>query len=367
MKMKIGIIIPGEIDSNHIPYIKYFTDILDQYGKEYEFICWNRLNSDSEKYKQSNVHCFNLYSPDTNNFIIKIIHFLLFSNFVIKKIKKNKFDLLIVHTIIIAIFLSSCLNKKYKSKFIFDIRDYSPVVPYTRRILKRIISNSFFTSISSKGFLKWLPSSDKYVLSHNIDKKLITSYCFKNEAIKFHKKNFQVLTIGHLRNFETNVRLMNDLGNFNGIQLVFAGGGIFKEKLERFSGNKFSNVLFTGKYKKVEENQIVENADFLNILLPINILESTLVSNRFYLSVINNKPMIVNSESYQSKIVSQFNLGLIIGKDENIKEKIENYISKFDINTYRKGCDEFIRIVREDILIFEDKIKLFLQIKENKF
>lgn len=77
--------------------------------------------------------------------------------------------------------------------------------------------------------------------------------------------------------------------------------------------------------------------------------------------------MIVNSESYQSKIVSQFNLGLIIGKDENIKEKIENYISKFDINSFRKGCDEFIRIVREDILIFEDKIKLFLQIKENKF
>ena len=103
------------------------------------------------------------------------------------------------------------------------------------------------------------------------------------------------------------------------------------------------------------------SADLLNIILPIDILSSTLMSNRFYLALIHRKSMLVNEESFQASIVKQFNLGLILKSEEDIYEKLLEYINHFDFAIFNKGCCDMIEILKKDIVSYENRIKIMLR------
>jgi hypothetical protein len=356
--MKVAIILSSRIDNNNTPYLKYFTKVFENNHINFEYICWDRNNTNDESLNQFNVNCFKLYSPESNNLIKKLFHYWLFSRYVIKILEKSNFDLLTVHTIVNTIFLKKYLLKHYKKKYIFDIRDYSPIVPFCQNSIKNLILHSAFTSISSEGFKKWLPKNSKCIIGHNIEREFVIKALKKQENKKYDFHSIiKILAIGHLRNYETNIRLINDLGNKENISMVFAGGGVQKLRLENFSKLKFSNVIFLGQYLKTIEPTIVQSVDFLNIILPNTVLESTLMSNRFYLSLVHRKPMIVNEESEQTKLVLKYKLGFVVNAEDNIYEKLLNYIENFNSSEFEKGCLELLQLIEIDINNFENKIR----------
>ena len=53
------------------------------------------------------------------------------------------------------------------------------------------------------------------------------------------------------------------------------------------------------------------------------------MTNRFYLSLIFKKPMIVNKDSIQASFVKKYNLGIIISSEDNISERIMDYKNSF--------------------------------------
>ena len=165
--MKVAIIIPNIFDENKIPYINFYIESFKKYNIEYDIIYWNR-NSKKIINSKDNLYCFNYYSPEQSNFIVKMYSYWKFSSYVINIIKNNKYNFLTIHTIVNAFFLKRLLIKKYKNRYVFDIRDYSPVVPFFKTLLKDLVEKSAFTVISSFGFKKWLPESDKYIIGHNV-------------------------------------------------------------------------------------------------------------------------------------------------------------------------------------------------------
>lgn len=101
------------------------------------------------------------------------------------------------------------------------------------------------------------------------------------------------------------------------------------------------NVIFTGRYKKENEEKIVCQCDIINNFTNRDINSDTLLSNRFYLSATLRKPMIVRDGTYQAEIAKKFGLACIIKENDNIVEKICNYKRNIDVLRYNQSCETF--------------------------
>ncbi|TXD50335.1 MULTISPECIES: glycosyltransferase family 4 protein [unclassified Polaribacter] len=354
--MKIAIIIPNVIES--VPYIKNYIDVFDRMEVNYEIICWDRNQIYTALTNTDRMHLYNYSGPESNSMVQKNYDYWLFSRFVVKCLKSNNYDFLTVHTIVMGCFLGNYLKKEFKSRYIFDIRDYSPMYPFVKKKVANLIRNSIFTTISSEGFKKWLPKYSNYVMGHNVRKRVIENALMLScgNEIKRDSNKINVLTIGQIRDFTSNSRLIESLGNKDNIRMTFAGSGLATEKLKNFSKMKFFNVLFSGRYNKDDEGDIVKESDFINVILPISVLSNTLTSNRFYLSLVHKKPLIVNSESFQAELVLKYNLGFVVDSTDDIHIKLLEYIERFDKVKFENGCFKILNVIFHDIQKFEDKI-----------
>jgi len=350
--MKVAIVIPSDINS--APYLQYYTDVLKRKEIPFHFISWNRKGSNGSLLCEDNT-VYTLESAETMPLCRKYIDYLRFSAFVRKKLKRGNYDFVIVHTIQASLFLGKYLKKHFNNRYIIDIRDYSKLLTIYKSSFHQYLKSSALNCVSSPGFLSWLPRDMEFTVSHNLRSgNVYNDYKYAS----FEKNNIRILTIGQLRDYSTNSRMIDAFGNMNCILLHFAGNGNAKESLEELVlQRKYRNVLFTGRYKKEEENGIVTEADFINILLPVGVHDVNIMSNRFYLAVIHRKPMIVNEESIQARYVEKYRLGVVVKEQDNISEKLMQYIYSFDADIFNEGCDLIIKKISSEILLFEKKVE----------
>jgi hypothetical protein len=350
--MKIALIVPGDLVLQ--PYTFYYTDILDCYNIEYEYIYFARDVKLQGVFNNKKTTPLGKKSSIETSNVYKIFSYYIFSKAVRRYLINNDFDYVFVFTLPNAIFLKSFLLKNYRNKFVFDIRDYSVMNVFFKNSIEALVSNSLFTAISSKGFLTWLPNKYNYVLSHNTAKRSL--FYSGYDDICLNLKSLKILTIGRIRDYSTNKRIIERLGNKKNIQIVISGVGFIKDALELYFDSKYNNLTFTGSYKKNEELLIVNSASFLNLILPNDIASRTLMTNRFYLGVICRRPLIVSEKSYQSIIVEEFSLGIVLKSNDNLHDAIVEYVKNFDKKIYEKGCNDLIDIIHNDVLVFESKL-----------
>lgn len=360
--MKIALINPGNLEN--APYIKYYTDIFDQFDDiEYAFISWNRSSDELKDYDSTNF-MFDKSSPPTLHKIKKLHHYVKYAKYVTKVLEKNSFDLVIVFTLQAALYLSRYLLKNYSKRYIFDIRDFSPIYPFFRYRIKKILDHSLLTVISSIGFKDWLPKEYSYILCHNIRREfIIQAFNSDMQSVSFKGSNpISVLTIGQIRDYESNYKIISSLGDDVDFKLIFAGDGIASDALIE-SSKGVKNVFFSGRYEKEYENSIVKESDMINVLLSNSIGSNTLMSNRFYLSIIHKKPMIVNSNSVQARYIYQYNLGVVVDSNQNIKDEIIRYRENFNENEYNLGRMKILHQIKSDIDKFETHIRMLVRKK----
>jgi hypothetical protein len=350
--MKIALIVPGDLELQ--PYLFYYTDILDCRNIEYEYIYFARNSKIQGVFNNKKATNLGTKSPIEKSIFIKIIHYYIYSKAVRRYLINNDFDYLFVYTLPNAIFLKSFLLKNYRNKFVFDIRDYSVMTVFFKNSIEALVSNSLFTAISSKGFLTWLPKNYNYVLSHNTAKSSL--FYSGYDDICLNLESFKILNIGRIRDYATNKRIIERLGNKKNIQIVIAGVSFIKDALELYFDSKYNNLTFTGSYTKNEELLIVNSASFLNLILPNDISSRTLMANRFYLGVICRRPLIVSETSYIASTVEEFNLGIVLKSNDDLHDAIIEYVKNFDKEIFEKGCNDLIDIIHNDVLVFESKL-----------
>lgn len=334
------------------PYIKSYIDVFEKYQIPYDLVFWNRYLDDMSSLPENYIP-YNVY---TNNFYPnwkKMLKIYGFYRFVKKILEKREYAYVVIFTIAHAVFFEKYLIKNYCGRYVFDIRDYSPMyaISFLRKRVENLIAKSAFTVVSSKGFLRWLPVvfRDKYRISHNVVSYNIDGYLNYSLLLQ-EKKTIKILTIGQIRDKVSNSCIIQSFLNDKNYNLIFAGSGIAVEALQKFAVKKCAkNVVFTGRYIKQEENTIVENSDMMNIFFSHDINSDTLMSNRFYLSVMFRKPMIVNSGCYQAELVEKFNIGVIVNKNEDVKEAVEKYWKKFNYEIYNDGCVRFLKEAKEEM------------------
>lgn len=354
--MKVAIIILG--NTWVCPYVNTYKHMLEKAGCDYDVILWDRDGSDAGA-----PNAFSSGRVGLNNAFFKACFYLKYARFIKRTVLKNGYDKLVVSGPHLAILLSSFLRKRYKGHYLLDYRDISieqkkPLYS----IYSKTLAGSCRNVISSPGFRKYLPSEYDYLISHNFDvENAARSLAVEAPAFEL-EMPVNVLTIGAIRNYDTNVQILENLGNVSGYKLLFAGHGEAAGALKEYAlSHGVTNAEFTGFYKKEDEASIVAKCTFVNIFFPDNIEHSSIMSNRFYLALMNKKPVIVTAGSIQAALVEKYSLGVVVADVRNLDMDIKKYISEFDYVEFCVKCNELLAVFLEDQHALESAVSEFVR------
>lgn len=360
--MKIGII--GFIDKNKLPYIEYYERVLRKENVKYESIFWDRFNNLKTE-KINNEYIIHIKCVPGESKLKKIFPMYQFKNEIQKIISREKYTHLIVLTTLPGILIYKTLLKNFKNKYILDIRDYTyENFNFYKNLVDKLVENSFFTAISSKGFLKFLNHNKKIVPCHNI-----SNFEMQKEDCDDLRKKEQLTIgfVGGVRYYKENCKLIEAFANNPKYLLAYIGEPNIDCNLEEFcSKRKIKNVYFSGKFKNSDKPKIYEKIDLINAVYGNESLEvTTALPNRLYDGLLFKKPIIATKGTYLAEILESKKLGITIDiNSENLVEKLDNFINNFDIKKFKKLSIECLN----NILIEQDKYEKYIKmfVKQEK-
>lgn len=343
----------------NIPYICKYETLLKKYNINYDIVLWNRTNQGNKKAKHVN-NIYEFSSETRKSKLSKVVPFIKWRRFLLKILRKNRYDKLIIVTTIPGVLISKYLFKNYRDKYLFDIRDYTyEGFNLYKNVVDKLVEYSSITSISSEGFMQWLKPNSKVVLNHNIS----------NESTETSKicslKNIKKLTIGFvggIRYFNENIAIINSLKNNDKFVVSYIGKVHPGNDLQEYcSENNINNVLFGQRFKNEEKPIIYKNIDIINAVYGSNSLEvKTALPNKLYDCIIFKKPIIVSKGTYLEKIVKKYKLGFSVDiKKDNILDEINTYIDNFNENVFLEGCNKYLNKVMQEENNFINRVEEF--------
>ncbi len=349
--MYVGLVLPGNIW--FAPYVRIYTRILDAEKVKYAIVSWNRDGGDEQEGFQ--------YQERQGGGSAGFVAYLRYIRFVKRVVRSEAFDRLIVFgpqmTCLLNLFLL-----KYKDKFVIDYRDLSieQRVGF-KHVYAFFLRKSFANVISSPGFKRVLPNRD-YLISHNFDSDRVRQLLGKTSESSFNTSNgIDVLTIGGIRDYSSNIEIVKSLANKDGVKCRFVGKGIASDRIESFCrDNSINNVSFHGYYPKSQEPEFIKECTFLNIFYPRVITHDTAMSNRFYNSLLYKRPMIVTRGTTQGEYAEKNGVGLAIDNGDALEERLVEFTQK-DFQEYSDKCDDLLNSFLKDEDLFVESIKRFVR------
>lgn len=330
--MKVAIITTYSLQVT--PYVDYYAELFRQNGIDYIIINKETSLLDA-KCPEQRVFLLRKKGTFVGNPVFKTIAWY---NFVRKTLKKEKCDFVVIVPTRTAMVLSPLLLFTRRS-YIFDIRDYTRENKWWFRLIeKSLIKRSKLTVISSNGFRRWLPKSEKLSTIHNMP------YHYQENFSCNDLKNKSVITIGYVGCIDyeyQNTKIMEALGNNQRFVLQYSGIVASKCRIEQVGIEmKLENVKFTGKFDNRDKKSIYEQVDVINAVYGNNsLVVSTALPNKLYDALIYKKPIIASRGTYLGELIERYGVGFSIDVDkDNIEEKISKYVSGFDVDCFLENC-----------------------------
>lgn len=358
----VGIIFIGDLYV--CPYLHRYTDECDANNIQYEFLFWNRSGEKLDL--PENYIYFDMQSDEEQFFATKAIDFLKYRHWLKKQLKEKKYQKLIILSTLSGIILCDVL-KKYKSKYIFDIRDYSyeRIKPFYL-IEQKIIENSAYTAISSPGFKSFLPNYD-YVIIHNMQ---------RNESVirgDFKKKPYgsslNIVWNGTMRYFNHQKRIIESLANDDRFVVYYHGTGPELEQYKNFvNANNIKNVFFTGRYDNSQKRELLKDADILNNSYWIDNENEVLyaVSNRYYDGLIYRIPQLVEANTYKTSICEENKIGIGLDpRNNNFADLLYEWYFSVNEHLFGERCESLLVDAIKDDENATSKLRSFILEWEN--
>ncbi len=343
--MKILII--GFSKLKYMPYINFYLDNLDKDKNDIHILYWNRDCSfeNLDKYANTTLHEFSCNQQFRGSKFSKILYFAKFRKCAAMLLKSESFDFIIVLTSLPGVLIADIL-KKYKGKYIFDYRDstYENFPPF-KRMIGRLVQNSVATFVSSDAFRRFLPSScsEKIYTSHNL---LVDSLSHREEKEKngVFSSKIRIAFWGFIRHEELNKKIIERISKDKRFELHYYG----REQqvalnLKAYASELIAdNVFFHGEYTPDERYEFVQSTDLIhNLYFDNNTLLA--MGNKFYDGIIFRIPQLCMPGSFMGEKVSEFGVGLVCDpNDEGFCEKIANYYSTIDFDSFKRNCDKLL-------------------------
>ena len=327
--MKVAIVAFNNIRIS--PYVKTYSNWLEEKGIDYDLIYLNRSGEQEQLGSCT-------YSIPFNPKRGKFMNFLRFGKEVKKILTKNKYGFVFVMPTFPAVILSSFLKKKYKGKYVVDIRDrtYEDNKFYFKRE-KCAVENSAMNVISSKGYTSFLPEA-KYVFCPNI------SASSRTPKYKFKRREGGVISIayvGCIARVGLYKRLIEKVLSDGRFAVDLYGSevtpGAISEYVKELGSDR---VRYHGAFKPEEKAEIVKSVDILiNIYGTLGMKRA--MANKLYDAMYFKKPLISEADSLMYEECEGHSFAFDI-EDERVLDKLYDWYMNIDGEAFDKFADDYI-------------------------
>lgn len=331
----------------YMPFLNSYESLLKKNSIEYDIINWDRFQIEDEKDPLK-------YRDKKIGYQRSFFDYNKYKKFIINRLNLVKYDKIIVFGIQLTFFLRKILKNNFRGNYIIDIRDYNRIIKFFS--IKKAIDNSALMVISSPGYKKWLPNSDKYLISHNTQINDLTK--LKEINLNFiNNEKINISYIGSIRDSNINIEFINSMKNDSKFDLYFHGEGTENIFISNhLNKHNIKNVFLTGRYNREYEEKLYDQSDLISILVPNNDINGkTLLPNRLYNAVLHGKPIISFKDTYLSEQVSKYHLGIVLKDFNNANAQIEQYLINFNLDEYKKGRVEFFKEIIKDKNFFDSR------------
>ena len=341
-------------------FAQYYISQLIHNNKSFDIIYFERYDM-TAKAGQNEI-LFKKYCPTGGNKRSKLFIMSQYARFIRKHLKSGNYSSAIVLTTVPGVMCADLLKKKYAGQFILDIRDYtheSNSLYY--KIVKSLIDHSFFTALSSKGFLEFLPKSNKYRLVHNIN----TNYQRREHYVPPQSSKTTIGFVGSVRYYNENVELIRQFADYDNFQLTYYGNITTGCDLPAYcKSHRITNVSFGGHFNNSQKNELYQNIDVINSIygLDTGLETKTAIPNRYYDAAIYKIPIIVSKGTVLEKEINEYKMGFAVDiYKDNVRELLVSYLDNLNPEVFEAGCNRLLSDVESDMTTFKESIIHFIE------
>ncbi len=349
------------------PYSRLYEEAVKDSGNEYDIVFWDRFR-DGALEKIENEYIIHRICTLGGNKLKKIPAFFAFRKTVKKIIKDGRYDRIVILNTMPGVLLSDILLKKYKNRFILDIRDYTyEKYGFYRHRVNLLIDHSFFSTISSPAFCQFLNRErcDRLLLNHNISNELQKMVSCRDLKLM---KTGNIGFVGAVRHEKENENLIDEFGNDERFKFLYYG--VFNDGccLDSYCRkHNVENAWFYGAFDNADKPRIYENIDIINSVYESRTFgEGYSIPNRLYDAILFKKPMVVFEDTYIAQVVREYNLGLVLTKYGKVKNELLQYVSSFEQKEFDRNCERLLCKVLQDQEFLREKLYAFLREKNSE-
>lgn len=334
------------------PYaLPYIYELLNA-GYDVTTVVWIRDgNEDITIDSRVNLVQYKRTLDDATPKLGKIGSFLGFRRFMLKEIRKCKYDLVVILNTQFAVLISDVILKDFKGKFIYDMRDmsYEHIKPYRDRVAK-IVDSAAAVFISSDGYRKYLPDDPKIYTTHNYRPQDLEYIGLRSKSPRKHDP-IRISFWGIIRGKTLQKKLINILRNDERFHLDYYGtmSNETKDLVEFCSKEGIKNVSFHGRYEPNDRYIFAANTEIINNLFsnPDN-GSNPLMANKYYDGLIFQIPQICLVGGFMGSMVEKNGVGLTVNVDEKLGDVLYQYYSSIRWETFSANTKvELKRVVDE--------------------
>lgn len=357
--MKICIL--GAVNIKHMTLISHYLDNIDLKQNKVDIIYIDKYGINENI---DNVEMFKYPIKINNKWskLRKAKEYYKFKPFAKTIINQNNYDLIIVWGSYTGHLFKGFLVNKYNNRYILNIRDYfnekNKLVYYR---MKKLVENSLITTISSEGFLEFLPKSSKYHVIYSFNKQIIEK-SKKNTELNI-KLPLKISFIGNNRFYDIHKKFMSSLKNDDRFILQYFGTG--SKVLQKFAEeNNITNTKFIDGFPIDLTSKLLDETDILNnIYGNKEIALKTALSIRLYYSIYLNKPILTSPNTYTSSVSNKLKLGLDIDFENNreIGNNIINWYKSLEINEINELTNKEKKDIQDNNDSFYSEIKRIIK------
>lgn len=337
-------------------FLYKYTDVLDAQGVCYDVLYWDRDIDDDIKvkpfkgrkiayrYKMSN------YQPKYK----KVGGFLGCIAYMTKMIRENKYDHMILLTTQTALPLHVLNRTVRKSKYIYDYRDLTfEKIGLCKAYIQKMISQSYFTAISSLGFTAVIGESSKLLLSHNVSR-------LKYEPIeKIPSDDLRFVFWGMIRQLEWNKKICDTFGNVPGIKLTYHGEGDYRKLALYCQEKAYRNIQFTGRYTTAEIPAFVQKTDILLNLYENDEKQKLATTVKLYDGIRYGLPMLITRDSHMAELMKDNPAVFSMDMNAFDLKSLKEWYQGLDEKTYYYRKE--LQRIQQDDEVFAKKLMAFIE------
>lgn len=336
---------------------------IDCFGKiKFDIIYWDRHGIE-ENCGAENQYTMKYKVTNRDTKWRKLLGYIKFTWFARTILKKNKYDKIILLPTQTGVLLYPFLKKRYKNKYIIDIRDYTAENnKLFYNIEKNLIKNSGVAVITSSAFKRFLPEHE-YLVSHN------TTYISKDIIQQYRKRNkptgekIIVSCIGGIRFYDQFKRVIACFGNDKRYLLKFIGNG--SEGLKEYcEHNNYKNVELLGRFEPKQTIDFYMNTDIvMNLYGNNNQLLDYALSNKLYYAAAFGMPILVCPDTFMEEIAVGNGFGFRFELyDNEICNKLYDFYNNIEWHDFYSKCEKFMDNTRKQNEYFEKRITQFISV-----